>query len=87
MHVSWASALLMNSIILLVGQAKPRTYRKKARKNYLLLAWSKRFGYHLIHSTPRAQLQFIRRNIRHIETLSVNCPLTEKQKAQPTTVQ
>lgn len=64
------------------GQSKPRTYRKKARKSYLLLARSKRPGYRLIRGTIRAQLQFIHRNLGHIESLSERCPLTENQKRE-----
>ncbi|NLB50485.1 MAG: IS5 family transposase, partial [Clostridiaceae bacterium] len=64
------------------GRPKPRTYRKKARKSYLLLARSKRPGYRLIRHTIRAQLQFIHRNLGHIERLSERHPLTAKQERE-----
>ena len=69
------------------GQTKPRTYRQNARKNYLLLARSKRPGYRLIRATLRAQLQFIRRNLGHIEAFRATCPLTERQEAKLAVVQ
>lgn len=58
---------------------KPRTYRFKARKSYLLLARNKKPGYKLIRRTLRAQLQYLNRNIGHIQKLTLTSPLNERQ--------
>ena len=62
------------------SQKKPRTYRRLARKNYLLLVRSKRPGYSLIRRTLRAQLQYLRRNLGHIQDLTKTNDLTAKQR-------
>lgn len=61
------------------GQKKPRTYRQLARKNYLRLARSRRPRRSLIRKVIRGQLQYLRRNIKHIQELSQTNPLTLKQ--------
>ena len=61
-------------------QKKPRTYRRLARKNYLLLVRNKRPGYSLIRRTLRAQLQYLRRNLGHIQDLTKTNGLTAKQQ-------
>lgn len=63
-------------------QNKPRTYRRLARKNYLVLVRNKRPGYRLIRKTLRAQLQYLRRNLGHIQDLSKTRALTEQQQYQ-----
>jgi hypothetical protein len=67
--------------------AKPRTYRKLARKSYLKLVRSKKPGYKLIHRTVRAQLQYLRRNLGHIQTLIDSRPLADKQQAKLDVIQ
>ena len=62
------------------SQKKPRTYRRLARKNYLLLVRNKRPGYSLIRRTLRAQLQYLRRNLGHIQDLTITNGLTAKQQ-------
>ena len=47
--------------------AKPRTYRQKARKDYLTAAKSKRLSNAKRRAALRAQLQYIRRNLKTIE--------------------
>lgn len=63
-------------------EAKPRTYRQKARKNYLLLVRNKRPGKHLIRKTIKSQLQYLRRNLGHIEVLADGQELTTRQQAR-----
>ncbi len=48
---------------------KPRTYRRKARKLYLNLAKNKKPGSKLRRRGLREQLQFLRRNLKHISCL------------------
>jgi IS5 family transposase len=62
------------------NQKKPRTYRRLARKNYLVLVRNKRPGYSLIRRTLRAQLQYLRRNLGHIQDLTITNGLTAKQQ-------
>ena len=47
---------------------KPRTYRRKARREYLALAKQKRPGYKKIRKAIGRQLRYLKRNLGHIET-------------------
>jgi len=47
--------------------AKPRMYRKEARKNYLKLAKSKKRSTKKIRATIRKQLGYVLRNLRYLE--------------------
>lgn len=48
---------------------KPRTYREKARKDYLKTAQNKRPGKTKIRKAIGKQLRYLKRDIKHIETL------------------
>lgn len=48
---------------------KPRTYRQKARKDYLARVKQKRPGKKQHRRAIRKQLQYMKRNLAHIETL------------------
>jgi len=48
---------------------KPRTYRRKARKEYLKLAKNKKPGVKIRRRGIREQLQYLRRNLKHISAL------------------
>lgn len=48
---------------------KPRTYRRKARNLYLKLAKNKKPGLKLRRRGLREQLQFLKRNLKHISSL------------------
>lgn len=48
---------------------KPRTYRRKARKQYLTLAKNKKPSVKVRRRGIREQLQYLRRNLKHISTL------------------
>ena len=50
--------------------AKPRTYRKKARKDYLALIKQKRPGYKKIRKAMRKQLGYLGRNLKTIEKMA-----------------
>lgn len=52
-----------------VKKSRFRTYRQKAHKLFLGFIKKKRKGQKLIRKALRQQLQFIRRNLKHIETL------------------
>jgi transposase, IS5 family len=49
--------------------SKPRTYRKKARQAYLHTAKQKRVGRKAVRKAIRQQLQYIQRDISHIQVL------------------
>lgn len=51
-------------------QKKVRTYRQKARKEYLKVAKKKRPSKQKIRSGIKKQLQYLSRNLRHIKKLS-----------------
>lgn len=48
---------------------KPRTYRKLARKNYLLIAKHKRPSLNKKRPTIKKKLQYIKRNLGNLEQL------------------
>lgn len=50
---------------------KPRTYRRKARKAYLTIAKRRKKPAKLIRKGIRAQLNYLRRNLSHIDALLV----------------
>jgi len=51
------------------GVKKPRTYREQARKRHLTIAKNKKPGRKLIRQGIRQQLQYLRRNLSHIDCL------------------
>ncbi|RLP53236.1 MAG: hypothetical protein D6160_17155 [Ketobacter sp.] len=53
---------------------KPRTYRQKARKAYLAIVKKKRPGAKTIRKGIKQQLQYLRRNLGHIERLLQHFP-------------
>src|SRR5690625_676699 len=53
-----------------IGKRKtPRTYRRRARKQYLAISKQRRPNKHTIRRAIRQQLGYVRRNLAHIETL------------------
>jgi len=62
---------------------KPRTYRNRARKDFLNVSKKKRKSKNLIRSAIRKQLGYVRRDLKHIGTLLETYkhdPLTKKQR-------
>ncbi|MCK9608686.1 MAG: IS5 family transposase [Methylomonas sp.] len=55
-------------------EQKPRTYREKARSAYLGIAKQKRPGGKTLRRGIKQQLQYLRRNLRHIELLLAAIP-------------
>lgn len=55
-------------------QKKPRTYRKNARKAYLAVVKLKRPGRKKLRHGIKQQLQYLRRNLKHIEALLEEWP-------------
>ena len=49
------------------GDKKPRTYRRTARRKYLNFSKNRRPGSKIIRKHKKQQLQFIARNIKHID--------------------
>ena len=63
------------------GLKKPRTYRKKARKDYLNLVKRKKRSTRVIRKAIRKQLQYIRRDIGYIaQYVQEGVLLDQKQK-------
>jgi hypothetical protein len=54
---------------LLGRKTKPRTYRQTARKDYLAIVKQRRASRRVLRKGIRQQLQYLRRNIQHIEQL------------------
>src|SRR5699024_9203038 len=67
----------------LVGkQRKPRTYRKKARKQYLSLSKQRKPGVTKIRKGVHHQLGYVRRNLKHVATLASTFGLHTLSKKQ-----
>ena len=55
----------------LIGKSKkPRTYRQKARKDYLVVAKQKKPGYKKIRKAIGKQLCYLRRNLKNIDKMA-----------------
>jgi len=66
---------------------KPRTYRRKARKQYLAIVKQRRPGARVRRRGNKQQLQYLRRNLAHIEKLldilpGVKIPLSSRMLRQ-----
>ena len=57
---------------------KPRTYRQQARKAYLSIVKQRRPGNKKLRRGIKQQLQYLRRNLGHIETLLAYWPQGER---------
>ena len=58
------------------GAPKPRTYRQKARRQYLAVARTKRPGRKKVRKAIGQQLRFLQRDLEHIATLADQVSLT-----------
>ena len=58
------------------GIIKPRTYRKNARKAFLAVSMKKSLPKRVLQRGIRKQLQYIKRNLKHIGDLSEQVSLT-----------
>lgn len=63
---------LIDLICVKTNQEKPRTYRITARKKYLNIAKKKRRTHKEIRKAVRVQLNFVSRDLKHIESLLLN---------------
>ena len=63
------SEKLIDDLAMESGHKKPRMYREQARKRYLNLAKNKKPGKKLLRQGLRQQLQYLRRNLSHIDQL------------------
>lgn len=68
----------------LIGQdvQKPRTYREQARKNYLAVAKKRRPGSKKVRKAVKKQLNYIKRDLKHIEELVRTQPLSLLRRRQ-----
>lgn len=70
-----------------VGEKKPRTYRKRARKDYLALARSRKPNAKKVRKAIGKQLNYLRRNLNTIDTmLESGGELSERKQARLETV-
>jgi hypothetical protein len=80
------SEKLIDELYALSGSTKkPRTYRQKARRQYLILAKNKRPNLKIRRRGIREQLQYLRRNLGHISVLLDDvgsCPFPLPYKLQ-----
>jgi hypothetical protein len=51
-------------------EKKPRTYRERARRDYLRAAKRRRLGGRELHKAIGKQLRYLRRDLEHIEALA-----------------
>jgi len=58
------------------GVSKPRTYRQRARKDFLALGMKKKLSKKALRKGLGKQLRYLRRNLEHIARLSGSVPLT-----------
>ena len=63
-------------------QKKPRTYRKKARRDFLLVAKSKKLSKSKRRKAIRKQLSYLKRNLKTIEKQSRQSSLTALNRKQ-----
>ena len=63
-----------------VGKKKPRTYRKRARKDYLALARSRKPGAKKTRKAIGKQLSYLRRNLKTIEAMLESGGVLSPQK-------
>ena len=64
---------------------KPRTYRRRARKDYLLYTRNRKPSLKLLRRSIRKQLGYVRRNLGYLETKQA--ALSEKQKHRLRTIE
>lgn len=67
-HSEWLIDELYQQVAGVVTQ-KPRTYRQRARRDYLVIVKRRQKGKKLIRKGIRQQLNYLRRNLGHIDTL------------------
>jgi hypothetical protein len=64
-----------------IGQRKkPRTYRQRARRDYLAIAKQKKPGFHRIRKAIRKQLGYLGRNLKTIEAMAQEALLRRLDK-------
>jgi hypothetical protein len=74
---------LIDELTKTSGVKKPRTYREQAKKRYLTIAKNKKPGRKMIRQGIRQQLQYLRRNLSHMDRLLDACggfPLSSRKQ-------
>ncbi|MDL2322297.1 transposase [Desulfosarcina sp. OttesenSCG-928-B08] len=74
--------ILYAKALLPAGHKKPRTYRERARKDFLQTIKPKRIGKKRIRKAIRKQLGYLRRNLAIIDTLLENIRWIARPAAQ-----
>ncbi len=74
---------IIDTVCYEYNEPKPRTYRKKARKDYLALAKRKKRSAKMIRKAIKKQLQYVRRDLGYIDQyLKEGKELSIKQELQ-----
>lgn len=69
--------------VSLIGHSKkPRTYRRKARKDYLAVTRRKNPGYNKVRQAIGKQLRYLKRNLGHIEEMASSGQLVHLSQRQ-----
>jgi len=63
------SETLIDELHKQMGGKKVRTYRQRARKDYLAISKRKKAGHKLIRKGVRQQLQYVKRNLKYIRNM------------------
>lgn len=66
---------IIDKLCKVLGLQKPRTYRREARKNWLNLSKSKKKSYKQIQKGIKQQLNYLKRNNKHIDRILDENPL------------
>src|SRR5699024_11652700 len=61
---------------------KPRTYRRKARKQYLALSKQRQPSTDKIRKGIHQQLGYVRRNLKHVGTLATETGLQDRKSTR-----
>lgn len=64
------------------GTRKPRTYRRKARQNFLKVSKSRKVRHKTLRKAIRKQLGYLRRNLKHMEKQCRTVSLSELSNRQ-----
>lgn len=74
---------IIDTVCYEYNEAKPRTYRDNARKDYLALAKRRKRTGKAIHKAIKKQLQYVKRDLRYVdEFLAEGKELSAKQAAR-----
>jgi hypothetical protein len=68
-HARQSSEVILDELNRRSGEKRPRTYREKARKEYVSFSKNRRPSHKLIRNTIRKQLSYLNRTVQHIDRI------------------